>query len=199
MIPKIKLNNLEIQRMPVGLIAANCYLIFDKDSRKCLIIDPGDEFQKLEKIIRDSLIPPQAIIITHGHFDHTGAALALKNAFNCPTFMNWRDKALYFQPTENLAENQIFTLGLTSFKIVETPGHSPGAICLFTPGLLFSGDTLFAGGFGRYDLPGASELALKKSLKKIFEIFPEETLVLPGHGETTTLGAEKALLAGFFK
>lgn len=191
MIKKIKRKDLTVFSVIVGPLGNNCYLVFDQNSKDALVIDPGDEPPKIEKIIQEEKLKVKFILITHGHFDHTGAVEWLRRITGTQVFMDSADRFLFPGPTQNLAEDQIFPVGQYSFRVIKTPGHSPGSICLFGEGILFSGDTLFAGGCGRTDLPGSDKAALENSLKKIFKKLAEDTLVLPGHGPATTLADEK--------
>jgi len=200
--------NIEI--LVIGQLQTNCYLAWNDDSREAVIIDPADEGDFIIGKVRDKNLIPKFILVTHGHFDHVLAVLELKLAFNIPFLMNERDKfllkrsqnsALYFSkisadptpdPDRDLQEGQEIHFGKESLKVIETPGHTPGGISLYSEGILFSGDTLFADGIGRTDLSYSSDKDLQTSLHKIFKL-PDNTIVYPGHGLATSIKREKSL------
>jgi glyoxylase-like metal-dependent hydrolase (beta-lactamase superfamily II) len=191
---KIQKNNLEISVLPVGPLLTNCYLAWDKVSREAFLVDPGSDDEKIRRALKSENLNLKFIIITHGHFDHTGAVEPLKAKFHCPVFLSSEDRFLYTGLTEDLKKDQLFSLGKLTFRILATPGHTPGGMALLGEGVLFSGDTLFANGCGRIDLPGGEAEKLKDSLKLLLDL-PSETLVLPGHGPATTIAKEKQTLA----
>lgn len=175
----------------------NCYIIFDdKDS---IIIDPGDDFDLIDNAIAQNKLVPRAILLTHGHFDHVGAVKSLKEKYNIKVYMNSDDlELLSFMRTKdfdidvdikNLEE--IF-VGNIKIKCIKTPGHSKGSVCYIIDDFLFSGDTLFAGSIGRCDLPGGSPVALLNTLSTIVVKLDDKFIVLPGHGEKSTIAEEKS-------
>lgn len=198
---------MEIQTFILGELQTNCYLSIDQNTNKCLIIDPADEANYIsEQILRRNL-KPVAILATHGHFDHILAANELQMAFNIPFYIHPKDlfliknlqKNASFWTKRKIVENSPskisffpknfqFSILNFKFKIITTPGHTPGSVCFYFPKekILFTGDTLFAGGVGRTDLSYSSEKDLVSSLKKISKL-PGETIIYPGHGESTTL------------
>jgi hydroxyacylglutathione hydrolase len=210
---------MKIETLVVGQLATNCYLVWEEKNKQTLIIDPGDSADYLSDKILGLGLKPKAIIATHGHFDHVLAALELKLAFKIPFLINKKDtfilkylaKSAKFwlnlknEPAnpppeidQNPKDGTRIKLGKNILKVLATPGHTPGGISLYSPsqGLLFSGDTLFANGWGRTDLPGGSEKELLKSLKKLFKL-PGKTRVFPGHGPETTIETEKETLKTF--
>ncbi|MBI2065920.1 MBL fold metallo-hydrolase [Candidatus Woesebacteria bacterium] len=192
---------LSIKRLPLGTMAANCYLVYDAKG-SAIIIDPGDEAEFISRIILEKGLRPQKIIATHGHFDHILAAPELKLAFGIPFYASKKDSSLISKMPErakrflgetplplkidsNIKEGDRIRVGKYVFEVLETPGHTPGSICLFEKKerALFVGDLVFRdGSVGRYDFPYSDKARLYKSVKKILG-FPDKTILYPGHGE----------------
>jgi len=201
---------MEIEKLVVGQLQTNCYLIFDQKSRKTIIIDPGDDADFIIQKIKDLELKPEFILATHGHFDHVLAVLELKLAFKIPFLLHKDDLFLvkravatsdYFvgdtqgfnpYPDKFIKEKDIISVNKNLFlKVIETPGHSPGGVSFYSRGVIFTGDTLFASGVGRTDYNYCSSTDLEKSIKeKLFKL-PDETKVYSGHGPKTTIGIEK--------
>ncbi len=196
------------QLVIVGPLETNCYIYFCPETRECAVIDPGAEADQIFPLITHLNLKPVIILNTHGHVDHTGANLEIKDRYRAPIAMHQDDLPLLEEniqlefglmlgakptprPDRLLADGDEVRVGQTSLKVIHTPGHSPGSVCFHTPGILFSGDTLFCGGVGRTDLPGGSWKDLIRSLRTRVLTYPDETLVLPGHGPRTTIGEEK--------
>lgn len=199
---------MKIHTYPVGELQANCYFITnDKD---CLIIDPGDSGDFLLEEVSRNNYSVKAIVATHGHFDHVMGVGEMQLALNVPFYMNLKDEffikrleetALHFlgyEPTVIKPQKitNISTLipakeGIQDFKIIETPGHTPGSVCIYfaREQTIFTGDTLFKNGIGRYDFSYADKKDLFCSLNELFKL-PEQTLVYSGHGDPTTIGEE---------
>lgn len=187
---------MRVEKVVVGQLGTNCYLVWDEKTRKTIIIDPGDDGDYIIRKIQDFKLSPVLIIATHGHFDHVLAALELKLAFSIPFLIHKADLFLLNrvqQPNKFVKEGDIISFGQEKLKVLETPGHSPGGISLLEKGVVFSGDTIFADGFGRTDFSYGSKEDLEKSVKKLFKL-PEDTIVYPGHGEETTIGEIKSLM-----
>ena len=191
---------MKLHNLRVGPLGTNCYLVEDESTKDCLIIDPGDSTEIIIKNLEDKGLQPVAIVITHGHWDHVGANKKLKEKYNIPIMMNEADLfGLKITdsppPDKSLKENDEIKAGGLTFKILQTPGHSPGGISLYsaTEKVVFTGDTLFKGTFGRVDLPGSSPEAMVFSLQKLLAL-PHDTKVYPGHGRPTTIGEEQNLL-----
>lgn len=196
---------MKVEQLVVGQLKTNCYLVWDEDSSEGIIIDPGDDADYIIRKISDYKIIPKLIIATHGHFDHILGILELKLAFSIPFWVNRLDlfllkrssqTAQYFLgvsvdlpaiPDNFLKEGDIIRFGKEKLVVWETSGHTPGSICLLGKGVIFSGDTVFAEGFGRTDFSYSSKRNLEKSLQRILQL-PMDTVVYPGHGETTTVG-----------
>ena len=175
----------------------NCYIIFDgKDS---IIIDPGDDFDLIDNAITQNKLVPSAILLTHGHFDHVGAVKSLKEKYNIKVYMNSEDLELLsfmrikdFGIDVDIKELEEICVGNITIKCIKTPGHSKGSVCYIIDDFLFSGDTLFAGSIGRCDLPGGSPVALLNTLSTIIVKLDDKFIVLPGHGEKSTIAEEKS-------
>ncbi|MCR4409443.1 MAG: MBL fold metallo-hydrolase [Candidatus Saccharicenans sp.] len=196
------------QLVIVGPLETNCYVYFCPETRECAVIDPGAEADQIFPLITHLNLKPVIILNTHGHVDHTGANVEIKDRYRAPIAMHQDDLPLLEEniqlefglmlgakptprPDRLLMDGDEVRVGQTSLKVIHTPGHSPGSVCFYTPGILFSGDTLFCGGVGRTDLPGGSWKDLIRSLRTRVLTYPEETVVLPGHGPRTTIGEEK--------
>ena len=202
---------MDIVTLPVGQMAANCYLVSDKETKKSIIIDPGDDADYIQQSLSDNHLVPVQIIATHGHFDHIMGVLELKLAFNIPFFIHLRDeflvKSMQSGASHFLGINPgppppidgflkigyPIKFGSCKLSVIETPGHTPGSLCFYgkEQNILFTGDLLFAGGgVGRTDFAYSDPEMLKESLKKIFKL-PGNTVIYPGHGDSSTLQKEK--------
>ncbi len=195
-----------IKRLVVGPLEVNCYII-GNEKGNAIVIDPGDEPDRIIEVIKNNGLIIDYIICTHGHFDHVGAVPDLKNATGAKVLIHKdeleiyqaaRDMAAFWgYEVEDLPDPDIFVsegdnikAGDLNFMVLHTPGHSPGGICLYGEGLVLTGDTLFAGSVGRTDFYGGDMNQLKKSFDRLMAL-PEETKVLPGHGPESTIGEEK--------
>ena len=190
----------------VGLYEVNCSIL--SEGGKAWIVDPGHEADRIASLLEKKGLEPAAILLTHAHFDHIGAVTGLLERFpGLPVYIGEKDMAVISHPMNQLppdyppvkkpdslrAIGQAGSIeGLDQLEVIETPGHTPGGVCYYLPTekLLLSGDTLFAGSVGRTDLPGGDMATLVESLKKLTAL-PDDTLVIPGHGPHTTIGAEK--------
>lgn len=189
---------MKIRKIPVGMLQENCYFVSDENGETA-VIDPGDEAGRLLGLLQSGGLTPRCILLTHGHFDHVGAAAVLAERYHCPVYLHEADRALPARltggplpQTRALHEGDELTVGALRFRVLETPGHSAGSVSLLCCDALFSGDTIFAGGsWGRTDFPGGSEPALRTSLRRLAAL-PPQTRVFPGHGPETTIAAERA-------
>ncbi len=188
---------MKIRTLTLGDFQTNCYLVSDENGVTA-VIDPGYEPEAILTRAAQEQLQIAAILLTHGHFDHVGGVKAIADAAHCPVWMNEKDRAmpswltngeLYY--TDPYQEGSTVQVGRLTFTVMETPGHTPGSVCLRCENALFSGDTLFAGGCGRTDLPGGSMTELRESLARLAAI-PGNLTVLPGHGGATTLERERA-------
>jgi len=186
---------MQIHTLPLGSYQTNCYILCN--GADCLIIDPGYEARAILSFMEKQGLIPGAILLTHGHFDHVGAVKELAAETGCRVFLC--DQDLSMPPmmtagplfyTDTYAEGDCLTLAGMSFRVLHTPGHTPGSVCLLFENALFCGDTLFAGSCGRTDLPGGSTAALRASLQRLASLEGDCT-VYPGHGEATTLDYER--------
>ncbi len=181
-----------LKKIVVGLYQANCYILGEKNFWHGVIIDPGDEAFKIINVVEDSGLKIKYILITHGHFDHTGAAEEIRNALNVPIAMHPMDRGLVnFEPDILLKNNDIIQVGDLEIKALHVPGHSPGSLCYALDGLVFTGDALFAGSVGRTDFPGGSHSLLISGIRSNLLTLPDQTRIYPGHGPPSTIGTER--------
>ena len=197
-----------IEMMPVGPIMANCYIVGCEETGNAVVIDPGDDADRIIRKLDELKLQVEYIINTHGHFDHVGANKRMKEETGVPILIHAEDAPMlgYLSqaaasfglrsdnsppPDKTVEDGEIIKFGNISLKVIHTPGHSPGGISLYTDGILFVGDTLFQGSIGRTDLPGGDFNTLKNSIQN--KLFPlgDHIRVLTGHGPETTIGREK--------
>lgn len=183
------------ETFPLGDYQTNCYLVRQTGQTQCVLIDPGYAADFLLDTLNAKELELSAIALTHGHFDHVGAVRDLAAETGCRVYLSGDELSLPPAITAGrLYYTDLYTDRFTAagipFTVLKTPGHTPGSVCLRTGSLLFSGDTLFAGSCGRTDLPGGNPADMRASLKLLAAI-PENLTVYPGHGEATTLDAEK--------
>ena len=188
---------LNIQTMPLGAYQTNCFLVWEDDSRSCVVIDPGYDPEEVLFRTRKLGKEIEAILLTHGHFDHVGAVRQLVADTDCQVYLRSEDLSMPEQMTagplyytHTYKDGDVLQLAGTTFRVIHTPGHTPGSVCILCEDAMFSGDTLFAGSCGRTDLPGGDWATILKSLKHLAGLTGNYT-VYPGHGESTTLEAEK--------
>lgn len=196
--------------LPVGMLACNCSIFGDETTREAVVIDPGDDIDGILRVVARHELTVKTIVVTHAHIDHVGGAARLKAATGAPVYMNEADFPVYDQlemqalwlgmdPPEQTEidvaprDGDVLHLGAAEFTVLHTPGHTPGSISLWIPSekKLIAGDTLFRDSIGRTDLPGGDGRKILVSIREKFLPLPDDTLVIPGHGPTTTMGHEK--------
>ena len=199
-----------IEKLEVGPLAVNCYLVGDEASQVGMIIDPGAESAAILKRVKALRLDIKFIVLTHAHFDHIGALKELKEATKAEITIHTDDAqslplgntlgaAFGFSfppppaPDRLLKDGDSFDLGRQRFMALHTPGHTPGGICLLGEGVVFTGDTLFNTGIGRTDLPGGNFNELMDSINKKLMVLTDNTIVYPGHGPKSTIGQERRL------
>ncbi len=189
-----------VETFTVGMLSTNCYVASCPNTKEAIVIDPGldysSEAQPIYEYIEEAKLKVKFIVNTHGHPDHVKGDTAFQEKYNVPICIHSLD-AHFIESLENaktltiiLDEGSLLQCGNETLKVMNTPGHTPGSICLLGKQLVFTGDTLFAGGIGRTDFPGGSMSDMGRSLQKL-TILPDYLLVYPGHGETTMIGEEK--------
>ncbi len=197
-----------LETVCVGQMQVNCYILASGPHSRAIIIDPGDEQQKIERVLKKYDLKPAFVINTHGHIDHIGC----DDKFGVPVYIHRKDSGLLFNPELNLSvflassltiksdvkileDNESIELEQIQLEVIHLPGHTPGGIALLMKkpqdNILFTGDSLFYHGIGRTDFPGASEEALIKSIKMRLFKLRDDTIIYPGHGPSSTIGEER--------
>jgi hydroxyacylglutathione hydrolase len=181
-----------LRKLVVGPYQTNCYILGCNETGEGLVIDPGDEVSRIVEEFSRNELKILYIFLTHGHFDHTGGAQELSRLTAAPVWIHALDApALNFRPDGYLSHGQEIRLGTYNISVIHTPGHSPGGASFHGPGVIFTGDALFAGSVGRTDFPGGShELLIREVREKIFSL-GDDIRVYPGHGSATTIGRER--------
>ena len=196
-----------VDKLELGPFATNCYIVGSESNREGMIVDPADKAKEILKKVEDLQLDIKLIALTHGHIDHIGALKKIKEATGAEVAIHADDaKSLRKQPLtimlglfypippppdRLLKDGDSIEVGDLHFAVLHTPGHTPGGICLLGEGVVFSGDTLFNYSVGRADLPGGNESRLMGSIQTRLMTLPDETIVYPGHGPDTTIGAER--------
>ncbi len=196
--------------IPVGMLQCNCSIFGDETSHEAVVIDPGDEIDRILAVLAKNQLRVKAIVITHAHIDHIGGAQKLKAATGAPVYMNANDQELYdhldmqaewlgMEPPGrtdidvNAREGEVLELGPAKFQVIQTPGHTQGSISLWIPAenKLVAGDTLFFDSIGRTDLPGGNTKQILRSIHAKLLPLADDVVVIPGHGQNTTIGRER--------
>lgn len=195
---------MKIESIAVGAYQANCYIVYDEKTMDGVIIDPGDEGEKIKKMIEDADFNPKYILITHGHADHTGAVSFIKSFYDVPVVISSKDVDIMkngeylFGTLSDDEKNYVYVndndelkAGSLNIKCIETPGHTPGGISFVIGNSIFTGDTLFFESVGRTDLSSGSTCDILNSVRNKLFKFGNDFAVYPGHGPKTTIGHEK--------
>lgn len=200
---------MKIRTIAVGPLQANCYIVIDEATKAAAIIDPGDDINMVIETVRDSGANVKEILLTHGHFDHAFAVGELQKTFDVDMRIHeadvvqlegsldvgvmFYDVSSYQKPKIGpfLTDGETISLGETELNVIHTPGHSEGSVCFLSGDVVFTGDTLFAGGIGRSDFPGGSSETLMNSISEKLLTLPDETVIYPGHGSQSTIGDER--------
>lgn len=195
---------------PVGPLQCNCSVLGDETTHEAIVLDPGDDIETILAVLQQHHLRLTQIVVTHAHIDHVGGAMKLKRLTGAPLLLNENDDALlkmldvqaqwlgmidpgHVKVDESLGDGDTVRFGNIQGSVIHTPGHTQGSICIFlaTQNTLLAGDTLFQGSIGRTDLPGGSYEKILQSIHHKLLVLPGETLVIPGHGPTTTIQEER--------
>ena len=188
---------LNVTRLPLGVYQTNCYIIREENSTSCCVLDPGGEARKVLELLSNRNLTLDAILLTHGHFDHVGAVKELHDATGCKVYLCTEDLTmpekftagpLFY--TDAYGEGDELDFAGLHIQVLHTPGHTPGSVCLMVDDSIFCGDTLFAGSCGRTDLPGGDQATIFASLRRL-DVLDAEYTLYPGHSGSTVLSREK--------
>jgi len=200
---------MKIVQIPNGMFAENCYLVVDAHAGECAIVDPGEEAGLILHTVKETGTKPVAIWLTHAHIDHVLGVPRIAAETGAPVWLHPADRPLYDAvpeqaawfglappgslppPDHEIAPGARLSVGGLDFEARHAPGHSPGSVCLVGPGVVLSGDVLFAGSIGRTDLPGADFETLIASIERELLPLSDDTIVYSGHGPETTIGRER--------
>ncbi|KOA21075.1 putative metallo-hydrolase [Clostridium homopropionicum DSM 5847] len=195
---------MKIKKMPVGMYAANCYILIEEESKVGCIVDPGGDADFIMGEVKKSNIDIKFILLTHGHIDHVGAVSTIKDKLNIPVYISKEDKELmkknqmvfgemWNETTDDkeIKDGYILELGNLKIKCIATPGHTPGGMCFLVENVVFTGDTLFYGSIGRTDFPGGNHRQLISSIKNKLMVLKDDIVVLPGHERDSIIKFER--------
>ncbi len=194
--------------MEVGSIGTNCYLVINEENKSGVVIDPGGDGDMILDKIRQKGLNIEAIFLTHGHSDHIMAVDEIRTATGAKVYISQEDAAMLIKASSNLSlymgasrefkaadeffeDGETLTVAGLNFKVIATPGHTKGGVCLICEDIVFCGDTVFSESIGRTDLPGGSYSQILQSIKNKILVLPDEMKLLPGHGPATTIGWER--------
>lgn len=199
----------KIKMLVLGEVSTDCYILYREDTKQAVIFDPADDALRIDSAVKELGLQPEAILLTHAHFDHIMAADELRNKYNAKIYCHEEEVEVAANPgmnltgrfsngfalfvDEKLKDKEIIELAGFQIQVLHTPGHTKGSACYYLEkeGILFSGDTLFAGSVGRSDFPTGSSAIIIRSVRGTLAALPDETVVYPGHGEQTDIGYEK--------
>jgi glyoxylase-like metal-dependent hydrolase (beta-lactamase superfamily II) len=193
---------MQVKIIPAGIYDANCYILFDENTKETAVIDPGGDADLILDEIKELDADVKLILLTHGHADHTGGVSELRKEFNCNVYINEKDSEMinknvpiYGKSHENgdkfISDGDTVKFGEITIKCLETPGHTPGGVCYLTDKAVFTGDTLFYRSIGRTDFEGGDYDTLINSINTKLMVLPDELVVYTGHGPRTSIGFEK--------
>lgn len=200
---------MKLNTLVVGPLEENCYIVYDEESKKALIVDPGAEAAHIIAMIEEESLQPQLIVNTHGHWDHVGAVTELKEKYGIPFYLHADDEEWLREPLCHLLgqgttsavtvdhtidDGTVLMLGDEPLRVIHTPGHTKGGCVLWleNANIAFTGDTLFKGTIGRTDFPGGSYEDILTSVQKKMAALPDQCVVYPGHGPKSTMAWERA-------
>ncbi|MBD5087592.1 MAG: MBL fold metallo-hydrolase [Clostridiales bacterium] len=201
---------MRINRLVVGPVSTNCYIVSNEETKETFIIDPGEEAERIEQKLQEEQLNLKAILLTHGHFDHMMAVNELLEKHQVEVYIGENEEELLGDPYQNcsgsmmnrpyitkanktLKDNDVLELAGMTIKVLYTPGHTGGGVCYYleAENVLFSGDTVFCQSVGRSDLPTGNGRVLQESIRKKIVPLPEDMQIFPGHGDSTILSYEK--------
>lgn len=203
------IKDIQIDYIVVGMVQTNCYIIHRENSDQCVIADPGDRADTILKYLDEKGLTPEAILLTHGHFDHILAVAEIAAAKGCPVIVCDKEAALLADATQNctimgtgkayalqadrmVKDGEQFSVAGMNIKVIHTPGHTSGSCCYyFEEGFALCGDTIFLESVGRTDLPTGNDYQIIPSIEEKIYALPDDTVLFPGHGQHTSVGYEK--------
>ncbi len=200
---------MKVIRIPVGIYAANCYIVYSESTKDGIVVDPGGDVDVILNIIDENNLKIKYIVLTHGHADHIGGVIGLRNALKISVMIHECDGEILVDGNKNLSNimamgtieinpdilikgGEIIEFGDLKAEIIHTPGHTFGGISIKIEDSIITGDTLFSGSIGRTDLLGGDYNTIMDSIKNKIIVYPDETIVYPGHGHYSTIGKERA-------
>lgn len=200
---------MRMARMTVGALATNCYIVSDETTGKAFIVDPGGDAKRIMDKVEELHLKVEAILLTHGHFDHMMAVDQLREKFGCKVYLSKEEEELIKDPQQNVSamfgrpiatsadefveDGQQLQIAGFQIEVLATPGHTKGGVCYYLKEqeIAFSGDTIFEGSVGRSDFPGGNARELIRSIKDKLCVLPDDTQLFPGHGDSTVVSYEK--------